>query len=214
MLITTIVRTHDRPAQLKKCLNSIIECGYPEVQLILINDNTNKYHIDLDLAWDKFAMVDKFVPEKRSWPPNDYLNQAKPYIKGEYFTIIDDDDMVASPDYYKEIKNAVQTAHTKPNMIIWKTNLGTLYTKDKDTILPEDHNWGRRPVLSHFSILNMALKTELGKQIEWQNKRGGDGYYAMEFWDRFIKKNACDECFFINKILAKTQVSLSTHGKN
>lgn len=215
MQITTVVRTHKRPKQLRTCLESIAACGYPmsDLNLIIISDCEEDYEHTIKSLSEISAKAKyplhsiRFVPKKESWPPNDYFNQIHHLVPDGYITYIDDDDKVYDPSYYEEIAKA---AESNPHMIIWKANLGRLYSKHVDTILPEPKNWGKRPVLSHFSTLNMAVKSDLAKTVKWPKRKGGDGLFAMAFWDKYVGNNK-ENVVFIDKVLTATQKSLSTH---
>lgn len=208
-MLTTLIRTHNRPEKLERCLKSLSDCKQEKHQIIIISDDPNDEveSIVENIQWGSGFYWTRFRPDPQTWPPNDYFNQVHHLIKGTYISYIDDDDMVKSKNYFKSIEKEMK--NNKP-MIIWKANLGRLYTKNKDTILPETHNWKKRPVLSHFSTLNMAVRSDLAKNIKWPAKRGGDGLFAQAFWDKYVK-NDLKEVAFIDEVLSGCQISLSTH---
>jgi glycosyltransferase involved in cell wall biosynthesis len=209
--VTTIIRTHEREKRLGICLKSIADCGYEDLHVIIISDNPKdpvEKVVD-SIEWKHKLDWDRFQPNPQSWPPNDYFNQIHHLVKGQYITYIDDDDKVLDSNYYEEIKEA---AKTNPNMIIWKANLGRLYTGSRDTIIPEPKNFNRRPVLSHFSTLNMGVKSDLAKTLKWPARKGGDGLFAAIFWDKYVGKNR-ENVVFINKVITSTQNGLSTHKR-
>jgi len=234
MKITTIIRTHKREEQLKACLQSIADCEYKDLQIIIISDDPEDpvEKVVNSIEWEYKLDWVRFRPDPQSWPPNDYFNQMHHLVKGQYITYIDDDDKVLDVSYYEEIKKAAKglsaisypplankvsdsrepKADSQPNMIIWKANLGRLYTGRRDTIIPEPRNWNRRPVLSHFSTLNMGVKSELAKTLNWPARKGGDGLFAAIFWDKYVKPDL-SKVVFIDKILTSTQNGLSTHTK-
>lgn len=209
MKITTIIRTHKRKDQLTTCLQSIATCKYSDLQIIIISDCDEDpiEEIVKSIKWEAPLDWVRFKPSLHSWPPNDYFNQIHHLVKGEFITYIDDDDGVIDNNYYQAIANAIKP---EVNMLIWKANLGRLYTRNRDTILPEPKNWQKRPVLSHFSTLNMGVRSNLAKDVKWPQRRGGDGLFAQAFWDKHVVPNK-DSIVFIDQVLTGTQKSLSTH---
>lgn len=203
------MRTHNRSEQLKTCLTSIAQCNYADTQVIIVSDNDPDPVEDIAAATLCHIPWVRFKPKPHSWPPNDYFNQIHHLVEGHYTTYIDDDDRVFDRSYYSEILKA---AKQNPHMMIWRANLGKLYHGNKDTILPENHNWGKRPVLSHFSTLNMGVLSEYAKNVSWPQRKGGDGLFAQSFWDRYISCNP-EKVIFIDKVLTGTQNGLSTHKR-
>ena len=203
------MRTHNRPKQLEICLQSIADCDYKDAQVIIVSDDDSDPVEEIAAISLKSIPWVRFKPALHSWPPNDYFNQIHHLVEGQYLTYIDDDDKVFSPLYYREILNS---SKDHPPMIIWKANLGKLYHGNNDTILPEKHNWEKRPVLSHFSTLNMGVLAKYAKNIKWPQKKGGDGLFAQAFWDKHIFPDKSN-VVFIDKILTGTQNGLSTHKR-
>jgi len=210
MKITTIVRTHRRPRRLERCLRSIAGCYDKVLQLIVVSDEPSDpvEEIVESIEWKQLDWI-RFRPEPMPWPPNDYFNQVRPLIDGEYVTYIDDDDRVMDPDYYSCVREAGRKA--SPSLIIWRANLGRLYRPDVDTIVPENSWWRRRPKRGQFSTLTMAVRTSVAHAVPWRQGKGGDHLFGKAVWDQYVEKDP-GQVVFVDRILAATQNSLSTHG--
>mgnify|MGYP001289404133 CR=1 FL=1 len=226
--ITTLIRTHERPAELRACLESIAACRDGAIQLILISDRAAD-PVEAAVAavpWAVEPAWTRFEPQPAPWPPNDYFNQARGLAQGAYLTYLDDDDRVLDPDYYRAIRLAVRQGGG-PYLVIWKANLGRLYSTGEDTILPDARHWGGRPVLNRFSGIGFAVRADVARAVDWPNRRGGDWAFADRVWREFVAPGPVarlrrrwarrapepprEPVIFVDRVLSGTQRSLSTH---
>lgn len=92
-LVSVIVPIYNVEKYLERCISSILEQSYNNIEVILVDDGSND---DCPTICDKFKRKDARV--KVVHKPNGGLSSARnaglEQMKGEYITFIDSDDWV------------------------------------------------------------------------------------------------------------------------
>lgn len=96
-LITVIVPVYNVEKYLKKCIDSIINQTYPNLEIILVDDGATD---NSGAICDMYAAQDNriVVLHKENGGLSDARNAALDIAKGEYITLVDSDDSVTT-DY-------------------------------------------------------------------------------------------------------------------
>ena len=124
--LTILTRAHPgRPECLKRNIQCVQEQTYKDIQHLIL----------------KPAVEPTGTGRERATAVGYLIHYAAPKVKGRYVMQLDDDDMLATPDFVQRIRN-VTTADSSIDMIIFKCQLG-------DKVLPKPFLWNRR-------ILKMA----------------------------------------------------------
>jgi hypothetical protein len=87
---------------------------------------------------------------------------ARNAVNGQYVMQLDDDDMIASPDFVQKIHDVV-TADSSIDMIIFKCRLG-------DSVLPKPYLWNRRILrVSEIAGPNILVRWDVYQKAarEW-----------------------------------------------
>ena len=89
-LISCIVPTRNRPAQLRECIQMFINQTYPKKEMIIIDDSENTEPISDVAKWKKFNI--RYFHLRTKVPIGKKRNIAIMKSSGEYIAIWDDDD--------------------------------------------------------------------------------------------------------------------------
>lgn len=161
-LINILIRTSNRPAQFKKCLESIVKQDYPNIRIIIGYDNPETLRYIPKCLETYFVSADKSLP----YFYDEYCNQLMQLVTDGYIWIVDDDDIV------------------NPNIISQFPLQGLgfiLQLQRHHNIFPKDLNFrigliGMPCMIIHHSIKNEAKIHGYGK---------GDSYWIKEILSKF-----------------------------
>lgn len=106
-LISIIVPIYKVEKYLKRCVDSILDQAYENIEIILVDDGSPD---QCGIICDTYQKNDKRVKviHKENGGLSDARNAAIPLTKGEYICFIDSDDWV-SPYYIEHLYEAVST---------------------------------------------------------------------------------------------------------
>ncbi len=100
-LVSIIVPVYNCEKYLRKCLKSIIEQSYEQLEILVVNDGStdNSQEIidnlsQIDVRIHKMRQINKGVSEAR--------NYALQYARGDYYLFVDADDYIGK-DYVKDL---------------------------------------------------------------------------------------------------------------
>ncbi len=102
-LVSIIVPIYNVEKYLKKCIESILEQNYQNLEIFLVNDGSEDGCLEICIEYSK---SDKriCVLDKQNGGLSDARNYALDKISGEYVTFVDSDDFI-SPDYVETLYN-------------------------------------------------------------------------------------------------------------
>jgi hypothetical protein len=164
--LTVLTRCHPKRP---KCLDRNIDCiasQGPGIQHLLLKPDIEPLG----------------TPREKATAVGPLIHYAGPHIRGEWVIQLDDDDILATPDFMKIIKGEL-SKDPRIDMIIFKCDLG-------GRILPPKHYWEKRELkIAEIAGPNIMVKKEVYDQASDQWLRP---VYESDF--HYIKK-----CFKVAK---------------
>ena len=126
-LITVIVPIYNVEKYLKKCIDSIINQSYTNLEIILVDDGSPD---SCGKICDEYAKKDNRIKviHKENGGLSDARNHGIDLAQGKYITFVDSDDYINSK-YIESLHNAIQVNNTK----ISQCNI--LRVNEKDEII-------------------------------------------------------------------------------
>lgn len=105
-LISVIVPVYNVKKYLRKCIVSILNQSYSDIEIILVDDGSTD---DSGCVCDSFAKQDSRIEviHKKNGGLSEARNVGIDVAKGKYITFIDSDDWV-SPEYIKNLYHLIQ----------------------------------------------------------------------------------------------------------
>lgn len=162
-LINILIRTSNRPAQFKKCIDSIINQDYPEIRIIVGYDN------EAALRYIPKGLETVFVSADRDLPfyYDCYIQQLMEYVNDGYIYILDDDDFITN-------NNSLSQLNLIGNGLI-------VQLQRYNNIVPKDLNFkaggiGFPCLIIHHSLKNVSKIHGNGQ---------GDYYWIRELLHQF-----------------------------
>lgn len=190
--LSIIIRTHKRPKALRRCLDSLNDQYYKNLEIVLISDcnedNVEEIrHEYLDLSF----LIEHVDP--LGYPAcNTYFNEVKDSVRSEYVMFLDDDDMMVGTMCSKDLEDfAIKNHH--PAVIISKV----MYP---GRAIPQQEYWKKYPVIYHISGSNFCIRSDIYKKHNWPAIRSGDFYFIDGVLKNIDWKS--DVCWF-DKITAR-----------
>lgn len=104
-IISVIVPIYNTEKYLNKCVDSVINQSYRNLQVILVDDGSTDKSPDI---CDEYAKLDKriLVVHKKNGGLSSARNAGMQVATGDYITFLDSDDYI-SPVLYEELYNAI-----------------------------------------------------------------------------------------------------------
>ncbi len=104
--ISVIVPVYNVEEYLKRCLDSIINQTYKNLEIILINDGSTD---NSGMICDEYKKIDHRIKviHKKNEGQSKTRNRGIDIAKGEYISFIDSDDFIHK-DFYKELMNLIE----------------------------------------------------------------------------------------------------------
>jgi glycosyltransferase involved in cell wall biosynthesis len=128
-LLSVIVPVYNTKSYLERCINSIRNQSYENLEILLIDDGSTDQSGSL---CEKIALEDKRVRafHKENGGSSSARNMGIAYAKGEYITFVDSDDYLEK-DAYAYLMEAIQ--RTRVNI----AQIGRIEETEEGEILPE-----------------------------------------------------------------------------
>lgn len=99
ILVSVIIPTYSRPVFLKRCIDSVLEQTYKNIELIVVDDNDpdTDARRETELVMQSFADIGNVIYLKHEYNKNGSAarNTGWRHSHGKYITFIDDDDAMA-----------------------------------------------------------------------------------------------------------------------
>ena len=101
-LLSIIIPVYNSEKYLKKCLDSILESSYRNLEIICINDGSRDKSLEI---LEKYSKIDSriILINKENEGPQIARNKGYKISKGEYITNIDSDDWIEKDTFEKAI---------------------------------------------------------------------------------------------------------------
>ena len=117
-LISVIVPVYNTEAYLEKCIKSITEQTYKNLEIILIDDESTDRCPQICDSWGKRDARIKVIHKKNAGP-SAARNVALAIAKGEYIGFVDSDDWI-EPDLYESVMHIFNTHN--PDIVAFDGN--------------------------------------------------------------------------------------------
>lgn len=182
-LISVIVPVYKVEKYLTKCIDSIINQTYKNLQIILVDDGSPD---NCGKICDSYAKKDKRIRviHKKNGGLSDARNAGIESAKGEYLAFIDSDDYIA-PDMLEKLHKALTDADADMSICSFK------YIWEDASMTDEELN-------NSSPIKNEVL---YGRDILCNKMNDKGGWYWVVAWNKLYRKELFnDVCYPNNKI--------------
>ena len=169
--ITIITRTSDRRKHFERCLKSIQNQTYNNIEHIVICDNASSVQYVREHMIEPFFINNKRTdlnnppPGCRILPHNLYFNEIDKELMDGWILYLDDDDILIDNNAIENLMNRIKD---KDVFYTFKVKLVDRYIPNKEPLY-------NKPVLNDFSGSGLLYHTKY-----WQNDLG-DGYSGGDF---------------------------------
>lgn len=188
-MISVIIPIYNAEAFLKKCLDSVINQTYKDLQIILVDDgSTDKSGSICDAYSEKDGRIQVYHQKNKG--SSGARNSGLLLAKGNYITFIDSDDYI-EPDTYSVVDQAIKD-NFSPDLILYRTK--SVDTKGKtvhiqgDTptgsIIREDRKFAEKRIIGEMvnGVCDKVFKVEIiqGLSFETGKTYGEDYRFNLE----------------------------------
>lgn len=210
-LVSVIVPAYNHDKYIEKCINSIIDQTYENIEVIIINDgSTDKTMSKLDLfkKHEGFKIINQ---ENKGLCKT--LNLGVSLAKGEYISILASDDYLISDKLEKQI-NFLE-CNNQYGMCCAKAyevddsgnNLGAVGVVTDESQLSFQNLLGGNKIAALTVLLKSSVLKEIG---------GFDESLYMEDWDMWLRISNKHKIGFLNEFVAyyrshETNISSKTN---
>lgn len=156
-LITVIIPVYNVETYLRKCIDSVVNQTYKNLQIIIVDDGST----DLSGAiCDEYAKKDNriVVIHKDNGGLSSARNAGMEIAKGQYISFIDSDDWIELT-FYEEMMDFIDKYSVDIVMCGAKVIKDSAYIEDRFIYFKNDC------VIEHDAALEMILKDEIGSQV-------------------------------------------------
>lgn len=196
-LISVIIPVYNTSKYLEKCINSLINQTYKNLELIFVNDGSTDNSLEI---LNKYANTDtriKVVSQKNSGL-SQTRNKGLSYATGNYIMFLDSDDWIDTVTCQKAIEASVKY---NADIVMW-SYIREYENKSKPTLLFDDKIkiWNKSNV-SHIYKRMIGLTNE-----ELQNPEKIDS--VITAWGKLYKKEAIENFTFVDTELIQAEDTL------
>ncbi|WP_195467399.1 glycosyltransferase family 2 protein [Clostridium sp. D43t1_170807_H7] len=199
-LISVIVPVYNVEKYLNRCIQSIVEQEYKNLEIILINDGSTDGSLEICELWkerdERIILINK-----ENSGVSDSRNEGINIATGDYIGFVDSDDFL-QPDMYKKLLNNILKYDSQVSICS--------YRYIKDTVLQAYKYENKLKIYSNSELLKEIF---LGKSI--------NGF----LWNKIFKKNLfdeirlesdlelCEDLLLITKIIKQIDTAIYTSEK-
>lgn len=204
--ISIVVAVYNAEKTLKKCVDSLLNQTYNNIEIILVNDCSNDNSLDICNEYSKANDNVKVISNERNSGVSDTRNNGIDNSTGEYICFVDSDDYVESNYievlyYYYQKYNTVPICgfvyhdeynHAKPVKYFWSGNeelvsLGEAFRLKSELYLTALWN----------KLFDRRLIVEKNIRFDTNISVGEDLRFSIEYFD----KNNISEVYVLKKPL-------------
>jgi GT2 family glycosyltransferase len=151
--LSIITRTCQRPNELQRCINSVLNQTDPDFEHLIIPDE-----IGHGLYW-----------------ANRQIAECASKIKGDYVYILDDDDLIVSYFFIEDLKKLINNLDSKPDVIVCR---GVLNNEKLPKIWKAPIERGKIAA-PNLITRNRIFEQHA---FMWDQPRAGDFHFAESVW--------------------------------
>lgn len=205
-VVNILTRTSGRPNYFKRCVESVKNQTYTNINHIISvdNDETEEYVKKLTNNYIRVIKFDDRIPEidpttkaRRAAPYNLYLNDLRKEVKDGWIMFLDDDDIILETTAIADIINA---ARDENDILFWKV-------KFPGKIIPEHPLFMKRMIaLNHFSMIGFMYHKTHDNKAHFDYFSGGDFFFISQLAPKIPSS------IWINKIYTGIQRKTNMGG--
>lgn len=192
--INVLTRTSSRPNFFSGCRKSVIEQTYPRIRhLVSVDtDHAETYAQGTDVIrverLSKEGMTNREMEGKTIYPApyNLYLNSLMNRVEDGWILYLDDDD--AFP-HRRSVEQMVSFIRSEDEMLLWRVGF------PRNVLVPDDRNFGRRPVICDISGIGFAFHVKWKSHAQWDNYSCCDYRVISRLYDIIPAKIWIDRVF-------------------
>lgn len=186
-MISVIVPIYNIKQYLPRCIESILNQTYKDLEIILVNDGSND---GSNIVCENYLKQDNRIVlyNKKNGGLSDARNYALDRMKGEYVTFVDGDDCIEY-DYIECLYNLIQSNKDVSISIVDKV----IFSKDDELKSIKEKN---KCILSKEEIIKKMLLRNGASHTAWGK------LYKRELWDdiRFPLNRLYEDYLTIYKV--------------
>ena len=199
-LITVIVPIYNTEKYLDKCINSIINQTYINLEIILVDDGSTDNSLNI---CNEYKKIDKriVIINKKNGGLSSAKNAGLDVHKGKYVSFIDSDDYVDN-NFIEELYNNLINTNSDISLCNYYDTINNIdYPKKSESFVLEN-NYKYKYLLGKYSIVtvvswNKLYKEKIFNKLRFEtNKKHEDAYIIAD-----ILKEAKRISYMLDKCL-------------
>ena len=144
-LISVIIIAYNVENYIGKCLESVINQTYTNLEIIIVDDASTDKTSDICIEYQKKDDRIKYVKHKNNHGQAIARNTGLDNATGEYISFVDSDDFIL-PDYYELLYNNLQTTNADISICNFKyvnedEDYIPIYTINKIRVYEDDEKY-------------------------------------------------------------------------
>lgn len=200
-LINILTRTSKRPKYFERCIDSIDNQTYDNINVIVSvdNDESEKYASEFLSEEDEIVRVQKYtgnIPNidssgiRRKAPYNLYLNTLRSRVKDGWIMFLDDDDYFTTDTALEEIVSYITS---EDDILLWQVQF-------PNKVIPEDYLFKYKKIqINHISMIGFLYHKKHDHKAKFDYFSGGDFYFMNQLYPQIPNS------IWINKIYTGIQ---------
>jgi len=138
-LVSIITPTYNRPQLLERAIESVLNQTMTDWEMIIIDDSTNSETQEFIKKYQNHPQITYLKNDKNEGLPFS-RNRGFDLAKGEWITMLDDDDLYIDKDSLKKVWGILQNA-TEINWVVCSTVNNNDTVRTKALIKKDSYNW-------------------------------------------------------------------------
>lgn len=107
-LVSVVIPTYSRPVFLQRCVNSVLNQSYPNIEIFVVDDNDpgTEARVETERTMEAYRNNSRvtYLQHDRNRNGSAARNTGWRAAKGEYITFLDDDDEIAETKIQKQVE--------------------------------------------------------------------------------------------------------------
>jgi len=179
-IVNILTRTSRRPNYFKKCIESIRNQSYPNINHLIsvdddVSENYVKEYTDNYIRVNRFnghiPRIDTKLKARRPAPYNLYLNDLREQVKDGWIMFLDDDDIFMEKTAIEEIVNTIKS---EDDLLLWKV-------KFPGKTVPGNELFKKKIIaLNHFSMIGFMYHKKYDDVGDFDYFSGGDFHFISQ----------------------------------
>lgn len=175
-LLSIIIPVYETASTLPRCLESILNCTYKNVEIIVVNDDSPDNTSEIVKSYAEQDERVHLIEHKSNMGPYLARITGTKVANGEYLAFLDPDDHV-SADLYRRLIKKAQTSNS--DMVI-----GEIYLQNENIYTYFN--------LSHIRLLDIDVKGEDASHLLFD--QDGADYTLHVVWNKIYRKDLWEHC--------------------